>query len=71
MTYNLQGIVRKATTNITAEYDRLAYITTTTTRITFDYNIKKSTDFENFFTDNINYHIITFLDPILPIIYSL
>lgn len=37
------------------EYDRLAYITTTTTRITFDYNIKKSTDFENFFTDNINY----------------
>jgi len=37
------------------EYDRLAYITTTTTRITFDYNIKSSTDFENFFTDNINY----------------
>ena len=37
------------------EYDRLAYITTTTTRITFDYNIKRSTDFENFFTDNINY----------------
>lgn len=37
------------------EYDRLAYITTTTTRITFDYNIKKSTDFDNFFTDNINY----------------
>lgn len=37
------------------EYDRLAYITTTTTRITFDYNIKRSTDFENFFTDDINY----------------
>ena len=37
------------------EYDRLAYITTTTTRITFDYNIKSSTDFEKFFTDNINY----------------
>lgn len=37
------------------EYDRLAYTTSTTTRITFDYNIKKSTDFENFFTNNINY----------------
>ena len=27
MTYNLQGIVRKATSNITAEFDRLAYAT--------------------------------------------
>lgn len=37
------------------EYDRLAYITSTTTRITFDYNIKKSTDFDKFFTNDINY----------------
>jgi len=41
------------------EYDRIAYITTTTTRITFDYNIKKSRDFEKFFTNDINYFEIT------------
>ena len=41
------------------EYDRAAYITTTTTRITFDYNIKKSRDFEKFFGNDINYFDIT------------
>ena len=41
------------------EYDRIAFITTTTTRITFDYNIKKSIDFEHFYTNDINYLDIT------------
>ena len=41
------------------EYDRAAYITTTTTRITFDYNIKKSLDFEKFYTNDINYIELT------------
>ena len=41
------------------EYDRIAYITTTTTRITFDYNIKKSRDFEKFYTNDINYFELT------------
>ena len=27
MSYNLQGIIRKTTTNMSAEFDRLAYIT--------------------------------------------
>ena len=40
---------------IIIEYNRLAYTTTTTTRITFDYNVKKSIDFENFYTNDINY----------------
>lgn len=38
------------------EYDRIAYITSTTTRITFDFNIKRSCDFEKFFTNEINYY---------------
>ncbi len=41
------------------EYDRAAYITTTTTRITFDFNIKKSRDFEKFYTNDINYLELT------------
>ena len=41
------------------EYDRIAYITTTTTRITFDYNIKKSNDFDHFYTNDINYIELT------------
>ncbi len=41
------------------EYDRAAYITNTTTRITFDYNIKKSRDFEKFYTNDINYFELT------------
>ena len=41
------------------EYDRAAYITSTTTRITFDYNIKKSNDFDKFYTNDINYFELT------------
>ena len=41
------------------EYDRLAFITNTTTRITFDYNIKKSNDFDNFYSNTINYFNLT------------
>ncbi len=41
------------------EYDRAAYISTTTTRITFDYNIKKSHDFDKFYESGINYFDIT------------
>ena len=41
------------------EYDRIAYLTTTTTRITFDYNIKRSYDFDNFFNKKINYLKVT------------
>ncbi len=41
------------------EYDRAAYITTTTTRITFDYNIKRSHDFDKFYTNDINYFELT------------
>ena len=38
------------------EYDRAAYIPKgTSTRITFDFNIKESHDFDKFFTDDINY----------------
>ena len=41
------------------EYLRAAYITNTTTRITFDYNIKKSNDFKKFYTNDINYFELT------------
>ena len=37
----------------------MAYITSTTTRITFDMNIKKSNDFDNFYTNDINYFELT------------
>ena len=37
------------------EYNRIAYIGKTTTRITFDFEIKSSTQIENFFKENINY----------------
>lgn len=40
---------------VVIEYKRIAYITGTTTRITFDYNIKKCDDIEMFFKKNINY----------------
>ena len=36
------------------EYDRLAYISNTTTRITFDLNVRKSYDFDNFFKKELN-----------------
>ena len=41
------------------EYDRMAFITTTTTRITFDYNIKNNNDFDDFYSDKINYFELT------------
>ena len=41
------------------EYDRIAYLTTTTTRVTFDFNVRRSYDFDNFFSDNINYFNVT------------
>lgn len=37
------------------EYQRIAYMTKTTTRITFDFDIKKSNDYESFFKEDINY----------------
>ena len=37
------------------EYNRIAYMGKTTTRITFDFEIKSSTNIEDFFEDDINY----------------
>ena len=37
------------------EYQRIAYMGKTTTRITFDFEIKSSTNIEDFFEDNVNY----------------
>ena len=44
---------------IIIEYLRIAYMTGTTTRITFDYNIKKCDDVSYFFKKNINYVDVT------------
>ena len=41
------------------EYKRIAYITSTTTRVTFDFEIKSSTDVKSFFKDKINYNYLT------------
>ena len=41
------------------EYQRIAYTTRNDTRITFDFNIKKSNDVDSFFDENINYLNIT------------
>ena len=41
------------------EYQRIAYTTATTTRITFDFNIRSSTDVECFFDEDINYDNLT------------
>ncbi len=41
------------------EYDRVAYISSTTTRITFDLNVRKSNDFDNFFNQKINFYELT------------
>lgn len=38
------------------EYQRIAYTTATTTRITFDFDIKSTIDVEKFFDENINYN---------------
>lgn len=42
------------------EYQRIAYITSTSTRITFDYDIKSSNDVECFFDEDINYNDLTY-----------
>ena len=47
------------------EYQRIAYITGTTTRITFDYDIKRSYDFENYFDEFINYVPVVLKDDIV------
>ena len=44
---------------VVIEYQRIAYITGTTTRITFDFDIKSSTNIKDFFKENINYTYIT------------
>ena len=41
------------------EYQRIAYTTKNGTRITFDYNIKKSNQIDNFFDKDINYLELT------------
>lgn len=41
------------------EYHRIAYATRNDTRITFDFNIKKSNDVDSFFDEDINYLKIT------------
>lgn len=43
------------------EYQRIAYITSTTTRITFDFNIKKSDNINDFFETDPNYLRVTSL----------
>jgi len=50
------------------EYERIAYITSTTTRITLDFNIKKSSDISDFFKEKPNYYRLTsFPDVILEV----
>lgn len=44
---------------VVIEYRRIAYITSTTTRVTFDMEIKSSTDIKSFFNENINYNYVT------------
>ena len=41
------------------EYERIAYTTRNNTRITFDFNIKRSNDVNSFFNEKINYLNIT------------
>lgn len=41
------------------EYTRIAYESSAGTRITFDLDIKKSDDFDNFFAEDINYYDLT------------
>ena len=41
---------------IIIEYQRIAYTTGTTTRITFDFDLKSSLDIESFFDEEINYN---------------
>ena len=41
------------------EYERIAYVTSTSTRITIDYDIKKSDDVTKFFDKDVNYIDVT------------
>lgn len=41
------------------EYMRAAYMTELNNRITFDYEIKRSEDFEKFYTEDINYYEVS------------
>ncbi len=41
------------------EYQRAAYMTELNNRITFDYDIKRSDDFEKFYTEDINYYTVS------------
>ncbi len=65
------------------EYQRIAYTSGTTTRITFDFDIKSTNDIEKFFDEDINYNNLTtkkdvvlevkfdrFLEPYLSIILA-
>ncbi len=52
----IKGVYRP---KVIIEYDRIAYIGADTTRITFDYNVKRSFDFANFFDGNICYLPLT------------
>ena len=54
-TYFLCGYKPK----VIIEYNRIAYITNTNTRITFDLNIRKSNDFDNFYNKELNYFELT------------
>ena len=38
------------------EYNRIAYTTGTTTRITFDFDLRSSSDIDSFFNEDINYN---------------
>lgn len=53
----LRGGLYKPKTII--EYQRIAYTGGTTTRITFDYDIKSNNNVEKFFDENINYNYLT------------
>lgn len=49
----MEGIYKP---KVIIEYKRIAYTTSTTTRITFDYEIKSSNDVNSFFDEEINYY---------------
>ena len=60
LAYRLYSILSEGyIPKVVIEYDRVAYITTTTTRITFDYNIKRSNRVDDFYSDKINYLELT------------
>lgn len=49
------------------EYDRIAYMGKSSTRVTLDYNIKRSYDFDNFFTTRVNYVPLVDKDMVLEV----